>query len=627
MSIHADADKETKKGSFGYSDIQLYRFMFKFALPYKKEIINTLILMLLVSIFTVGGPLLLIKAVDRFSEANITEILGIEIIDKFLFSLRAFFQSITDLDALWFDVGVITLAYLFLQALIYFSTSRQALIIGLVGVKATQNIRETIFEHLQELDMGYHDKNEVGRIMSRATSDVDAIREFLGGAIVQNVLNIFTIFAVALIIILLDPILALVSFLLIPIILILAQTARKFSRPRRKEVRRTNAILMANIAENIGGIKVSKALNRSKENQLIFAERNSDRKHAQIIANKVNISFFTTLLFFSTLGTSLIVLIGGLRIIEGAITLGVLLAFLNMNAIMFRPIVILANFYEQLQDALTGAERIKALLDTDSTTPWNLERLNLENIEGHVRFNNVYFEYLEDKPILNNFSLDIKAGTKLALVGHTGAGKTTIAALLSRMYDPQKGEILIDNNEIKNISLPSYRKHVAVVPQDFFLFSLSIRENLKLGDPNATEDEMWKVLELVGLKKYIKRLDKGLDTPIHERGGRLSIGQRQLVVFAAVLLADPKILILDEATSSVDVFTELLIQKALNVILKDRTAIIIAHRLSTIRDSDQIVVIDKGKIAEKGNHEELLNNKSIYYKLVRNQLELSGLIH
>jgi ATP-binding cassette subfamily B protein len=624
--MHADADKETKRGTFGYSDTQLFRFMFSYALPFKREIIITLILMVLVSIFTVAGPLLILKAVDRFGPTNSSEIFGIEFLDVLVNPLKLFLTSNNLIDELWFDVTFITLIYLILQVLIYISTSKQAYIIGIVGVKATQNIREDIFQHLQELDMSYHDKNEVGRIMSRTTSDVEAIREFLGGAIVQNILNFFTIIALAVVIIFLDPVLALVSFLLIPLVLILANIARKFSRSRRKEVRRTNAILMAYLAESIGGIKVTKALNREGENQKIYATLNHNRKHAQIVANRVNITFFSSLLFLSSLAATLLVLVGGMRVIEGYITLGTLVAFLNMNTIMFRPIVILANFYEQLQDALTGAERIQATFDTTTTTPWNVEKKEYDTLKGRIVFDNVSFRYLEDKPILQQFSLEIPAGNKVALVGYTGAGKTTISALLSRMYQPQEGNIFVDGKEIDNVSLPSYRKHIAIVPQDFFLFSFSIRENLKLGNPNATEQEMWEALEAVGLKKYIEKLDLGLDTPIHERGGRLSIGQRQLVVFAAVLLANPRIIILDEATSSVDVFTEIIIQKALNVVLKDRTAVIIAHRLSTIRNADQIVVIDKGRILEMGKHEELLNHKGLYYTLIRNQLELSGLI-
>jgi ATP-binding cassette subfamily B protein len=625
-AIHADADKETRRGTFGYSDTQLFRFIFSYALPYKREIGITLILMIFVAIFTVTGPLLLLKAVDRFGPTNSPEIFGIPLLDELIRPLKVFLTSNNLLDELWFDVGLLTFIYLILQILIYFSTSKQAYIIGIVGVKATQNIREDIFEHLQELDMSYHDKNEVGRIMSRTTSDVEAIREFLGGAIVQNILNFFTILALAIVIIFLDPVLAVVSFLLIPFVLILANVARIFSRPRRKEVRRTNAILMAYLAESIGGIKVTKALNREEQNQVIYANHNYNRKHAQIVANRVNISFFSALLFLSSLAMVLLVLVGGFRVINNNITLGTLVAFLNMNTIMFRPIVVLANFYEQLQDALTGAERIQAIFDTETTTPWNLEEKQFNKLAGKIVFDKVSFKYIEDKPILNNFSLEIPAGNKVALVGYTGAGKTTISALLSRMYQPQEGHIYVDETDIGKVSLPSYRKHIAIVPQDFFLFSFSIRENLKLGNPNASEQEMWNALEAVGLKNYVQKLDFKLDTPIHERGGRLSIGQRQLVVFAAVLLADPRIIILDEATSSVDVFTEILIQRALNVVLKDRTAVVIAHRLSTIRNSDQIVVIDKGKIVEMGKHEELLNQKGLYYTLIRNQLELSGLI-
>ena len=247
----------------------------------------------------------------------------------------------------------------------------------------------------------------------------------------------------------------------------------------------------------------------------------------------------------------------------------------------------------------------------------------MPEIKGEVNFDHIRFEYIPNKPVYKDFVLDVPSGTKVALVGHTGAGKTTIVNILSRMYRIQGGQLLIDGVNVTNYSLPSYKSQIAVVPQDFFLFSTSLRDNLLLGKPDATDEELWNVLELVNMRKFVQKLPQQLDTPMQERGARLSIGQRQLIIFAAILLADPRIVVLDEATSSVDIFAEILIQKALALVLKGRTSFIIAHRLSTIRDADKIVVIELGEIVEQGTHEELVDKKGFYYELVKNQIDLA----
>ena len=643
MAIHTDSDKEERRGSFGYSDIFLYKFMFAYMAKYKKELIITGILIFLYSIFTVVAPLIIGNAINFIAPSSSSStssstssftVFGISFIDNWIYdllvslshsynlSLFGFHISFT-LSAFILELFALSFIYLFIQVLTFVSAFYQTLIVGRVGLKSTKRIREDLFEHLQELDMSYHDKNEVGRIMSRLTGDVEAIQQFVGGSVIQNVMNLFTVLVLAVVILFIDPYLALITYLLVPIVLVLSMMQKKYTRPYHKESRRTNSILMAYLGESIQGIKVTKGMNREQKIEEKFSVLNHDKRNADLQANRMNIYFFTAMLFIQSISLALIILVGGLRYIQRSITLAVKFEILKKNIILFRPVMNLGNFYDQLQDALTGAERINALLDTPTKVPNNTNLPAIGDIKGEVTFDHIRFEYIPNNPVYKDFSLKVPAGSKIALVGHTGAGKTTVVNILSRMYKITEGRLLIDGVDITTVSQPSYKSQIAVVPQDFFLFSVSLRENLLLGKPNATDEELWNVLELVNMRKFVQRLPQQLDTPMQERGGRLSIGQRQLIIFAAVLLANPKIVVLDEATSSVDIFAEILIQKALALVLKGRTSFIIAHRLSTIRDADQIVVIELGEIVEKGTHEELIEKKGFYYELVKNQIDLA----
>ncbi|MCG3217754.1 MAG: ABC transporter ATP-binding protein [Candidatus Heimdallarchaeota archaeon] len=620
---HHDADKEQKKGSFGYTDMQLYKFMFKYALPYKRELLILLVYMVFFSITTSIGPLLIKLAIDRVTDASDTLFSNSfldNLSDKSINAISSIFSSA---NKVWLELTIIALLYFSFQLITFIFSYKRTLLMAEVGLDATNDLRIEVFSHIQELDLSYHDKNEVGRIMSRVTSDVEAIRNFLGGQVVDNIANLMTVVVVLIFIFMIDPILALVPLLLIPPILVVGTVGRRYSRERRKETRRINAMMMANIAESIAGIKVTKGLNREARNIDIFQELNEESAKAEIYAQDITAFLFPILLFSSALGSVSLILFGGLRVIDGAISIGDLLAFLGYNAILFRPVQRLGNFYQQLQAALTGAERVKSLLETPTKVPWNEDNPSLPPIEGEVQFEKIFFEYEEGVPIYEDFNLLVPSGKTIAFVGLTGAGKTTIINILSRMYEFQEGNLRIDGHNLLDYSLPSFKNQIAAVPQDFFLFSKSVRENLKMGNPEATEEQMWFVLEQVGMKRFVERMENGIDTHIQERGSRLSVGQRQLVVFAAVLLADPKILILDEATSSIDVFSEIKIQKAIKLLLKGRTSFIIAHRLSTIRNADNIAVIDAGKIVETGTHEELFDKKGAYYNLVKSQIKLA----
>ena len=636
MAIHTDADKEDKRGSFGYSDMFLYKFMFNYMAKYKKELMITGVLIVFYSIFTVEAPILIGNAINFLDPSpNYTfTFFGIPFLDQLIQDISHFFNRSYSFRILSYNINfslslfimelfLFAFVYLLVQILTFVTAYYQKIIIGRVGLKATKKIREDLFEHLQELDMSYHDKNEVGRIMSRLTGDVEAIQQFVGGSVIENIMNLFTVITLAIVIVFIDPYLAVISYILVPIVLFLSMMQKKYTRPYHKESRRTNSILMAYLGESIQGIKVTKGMNREKKSEEKFAVLNHDKRNADLQANRMNIIFFTAMLFIQSVSLALIVLVGGLLYIQDAITIGVIFTFLNYNIILFRPVMILGNFYDQLQDALTGAERINALLDTPTKVPYNNNLPPIGELKGEVTFENIKFEYIPNNPVYKNFSLHVPAGTKVALVGHTGAGKTTVVNILSRMYKYQEGRLLIDGIDITSVSQPSYKSQIAVIPQDFFLFSTSLRDNLLLGKPDATDEELYNVLELVNMRKFVQRLPQQLDTPMQERGARLSIGQRQLIIFAAVLLADPKIVVLDEATSSVDIFAEVLIQKALALVLKGRTSFIIAHRLSTIRDADQIVVIELGEIVEQGTHEELIEKKGFYYELVKNQIDLA----
>ncbi len=621
--IHADADKESAKGSFGYSDWQLYKFMASYGRYYKKELFYLFLLMVGFTIATSLAPLILLTAIDRFSTSTRISF-GVDIVDDMSSLLEGLFLSIfPGIPQIWLDVIIASVYFLTLNLAIYWTSRKQRYLLGEISLKVTMQIREELFAHLMELDMSYHDKNEVGRIMSRSTSDVQAIGNFIGGQVVQNLINLVTVFVAFLFMYSIDPFLSFISIGMIVPIIVLSTIAKEIVRPRRKEARRTNAVLMANLAENIAGIKVTKGLTRERVNMKIFEKLNDNRRLAQIRAVDVNTTFFPTMMFLSSLSIAVLVYFGAFQVLDGAITIGALFAFINYNKILFRPIVILGNLYEQVQDALTGAERVLALKETRTKVPFNQDAPLLARIDGHVKFEDITFEYIPGIPVYKDFNLDVPMGQVVALVGQTGAGKTTIINILSRMYEFQHGFLYIDGHDITKYNLHSYREQVAAVPQDFFLFSKSIRHNLKLGNPNATEEQMWDALDRVGLKEFVERLPKRLDTPVQERGGRLSIGQRQLIIFAAVFIADPRILILDEATSSIDVFTEIKIQRTLNSLLKGRTTFIIAHRLSTIRNADQICVIEEGHIVEKGTHSELVEERGRYYELIKNQIELA----
>jgi ABC-type multidrug transport system fused ATPase/permease subunit len=419
----------------------------------------------------------------------------------------------------------------------------------------------------------------------------------------------------------LDVTMTLFTLTVIPVLLVIAFLFQKKVRSAYRRTRVAIAKVTANLQETISGVKVTKALSREEKNIQNFKGLNRENYSANVQAASVSSLFMPIIQIIAALGSTIVIIYGGYAVItKGTISIGELYAFLEYSNRFFMPVISLFTFYTTIQSGFASAERIFEILDEEPSVTNSENPIIPEKISGYLKLVDVDFKYQKDIPVLKNINLEIEPGKSIALVGKTGAGKTTITKLLSRYYDVTGGELFVDGINIKDIELETLRKNIAVVPQDVYLFSGSIMENLKFGKKEATDQEVFDICLVLGLHDYILQLPEGYDTDVKEGGARLSLGQRQLISLARAVVADPSILILDECSSSVDPITEALIQKGINYILQDRTSIIIAHRLSTIKNVSQIVVLDDGEIVELGSHEELLKNRGKYHDLYETQL-------
>ncbi len=469
--------------------------------------------------------------------------------------------------------------------------------------------------------MGFYDKRHVGRIMSRVTNDVETLNEFLTSGVEVAIGDIFILVGIVTVMLFMNAWLALMSFMVIPILLIVTMLLGKRVREAYRLTRKKISGVTANLAESISGMRVVQSFSREMANAQQFDRVNVENFQANIQAARTSALFFPVVDVIGSLGTCLVLWFGGTSVMNGSLTLGVLVAFMAYVTRFFIPIREISMLYNNVQSALAATERITEILDARSEVEEAKDAVELQRIKGEIKFNNVSFGYEPDTFVLKDITLEIRENERIALVGPTGAGKTSLASLAARFYDPQKGSITVDGYDLRKFSLKSLRSQMGIVLQDPFLFTGSIRENIAYGRPDASEQEIVEAAKTVGAHDFVMNFEQGYDTNVGERGVRLSMGQRQLISFARALLADPRILILDEATSSVDAYTELLIQNAMKKLLEHRTTIIIAHRLSTVRSADKIVVIDDGKIVDTGTHEELMRHKGLYRKLYEMQLK------
>jgi ATP-binding cassette subfamily B protein len=516
-----------------------------------------------------------------------------------------------NLHRLWWIVG----AFLVAGVANWGTSYAQTYTTGWVGERILADLRQQLFRHLQRLSLGFYERNRAGVIISRLTNDVEALDQLVTDGVTTLVQNTLTLVGTAIILFVLDWRLALATLAVVPLMSVGTVIFRMRSTRAYRAVRERLGLVTATLAEDIAGMRVVQAFTREPAHVKRFREVNDRYRAANQETVVISGVYFPFVDFLSSVSLAVVLGFGGYLFFDGDVTIGTLLAFMLYVQNFFDPVQQLSQLYGTFLSATAALDKIMDVLEEEPEVRDARGARELPPVEGHVRFDDVRFTYRTGPEVLHGLDLDIPPGTTVALVGHTGAGKSTIAKLLARFYDPTHGGITIDGTDLRDVTQESLRRQLGIVPQEGFLFAGTVRDNIAFGKPDASPEAVVRAAQTVGAHEFILRLENGYETDLQERGSRLSLGQRQLVALARALLADPRILILDEATSSVDIGTERKIEHALRVLLAGRTAFIIAHRLSTIRDADLIVVLEHGRIIEQGSHEELLERRGLYTSL------------
>ena len=586
-------------------DSRLMRRLMEYMRPYKWRVFLALALTLAVTPLELAPPLLFQRAVDRYIVPALHHVLGITAARR--------------------GLVLISIVYLLVLAFDFLAQYMQIRIMQRVGQQTMYDMRREIFGHLQRLSMSFFDRNPVGRLLTRVTTDVDALNDLFAAGVVTMINDFFLLAVMVGVLLYLNWRLALAALAVLPLIFVVTLIFRHYVRDANRLIRTAIARINAFLQEYISGMSVVQIFNRESKAEEEFGRRNRQNMLAWRDAILAYALFYPAVEILSVAAIALIFWVGGLRILSGQLTLGVLVAFMQFAQRFFRPIQDLSEKFNILQSAMAASERIFKLLDEPLTITSDPNAARLVNPRGEIEFRNVWFSYKnvpepgDEDWVLRDVSFRIPPGENFAIVGHTGAGKTTLISLLLRFYDIQRGQILLDGVDIRFLDMQDLRRQFGIVLQDPFLFTGTIESNIRLGTPGINRATVEHAVNEIGLGEFVNSLPGGVATDVNERGSTLSVGQRQLINFARALAHNPRFLILDEATSSVDTKTEIQIREALDRLLSGRTALVIAHRLSTIQHADRILVFHKGRLREQGAHQELLALRGIYYRLCQLQ--------
>lgn len=577
----------------GY-DPKLTRRLISFVKPYRLSLFLSLVLMLLTAGASVAGPYMVKVALDSGLSAG---------------SLPTLRNAV--------------IVYLALSLIQWGATFGRVNLMVRVGQSIIFDLRARLFEHLQLLSLNFFSRYSVGRVITRVINDVGVLREFLTWAVLAIARDLFVLLGIVGAMLVMDLRLSLLTFAVVPLMVLTTLAFRKQARENYRRVRSAISWVNSVLAENINGVRVVQAFSRQEINYSYFKGTvNRNNLDSNLRAARIAAAYPSIIDFLGSLASAMIIAFGGAAVLGAQVTPGVLVAFVLYISRFFEPIRDLSRRYDSFQSTMASSERIFGLMDTQVEVKDHTGAIELPTIRGEVSFEHVWFNYSDDPtPVLEDIDLHVQPGETVALVGETGAGKSTLVKLISRFHDPVAGRIQIDGYDLRNVTQQSLRKQMGIVLQDPFLFNGSVADNIRFGRLEASDEELEAAARAVGAHEFIMNLRQGYDTQVEEGGVLLSVGQRQLISFARALLADPRILILDEATSSVDTQTERIIQKALATLLKGRTSFVIAHRLSTVVGADRIVVVQGGRIIEQGKHNELLAKTGVYYQLYRTGFE------
>ncbi len=553
--------------------------------PYRTRVIWTVVLMLLVTGAGLAGPALAQVAIDD----------GIS---------KGSVKALVIIVSVFVVIGLVG----------WIAGYWQSYLSSWVGERVLLDLRRQVFRHMMRLDLGHHERTPTGRSVSRLTSDIEAVNQLVVEGATSLVINGLSLIGVIVILTIYDWELAIAAFLIFPLIAASTWWFRVKATAAYRLTRERVAVVLTVLQETLSGVRVVQAHGRQEETRRRFSKANADYRSANMTTVTVSGVYFPGVELLAGLGTALILWYGGSRVLDADLTVGVMVAFIGYLASFFDPIQQLSQLYNTFQSAMAALEKIFGVLETEPRINDRTDAVDLPGIVGRVQLEHVSFGYGREY-VIRDVTLDIAPGSTVALVGATGAGKSTLAKLIARLYDPDEGVVSIDGINLRDVREESLRAAMGIVPQEGHLFSGSIADNVRFSYPRATDDDVRRALDAVGALEFVEGLPEGVDTDVQERGARLSAGQRQLICFARALVADPQLIILDEATSSIDIATERRIEEALDRLLVGRTAVVIAHRLSTIRRADRIVVVEDGRIAEEGSHDELIRAGGRYAEL------------